>query len=98
MKNLSITLCSIVATLSEVSYVSGQSNELSGSYTLDIHTGLNCLANQLDHGSNTLDEVMSGLPDGCVLYKYNNAAGTWTQGSFDAGSGTWAPPGIILAP
>ena len=56
-------------------------------YPVNIHTGLNLIANQLDHGSNTLDEIMPGVPDGCVLYKYENASGTWIQSFINGGLG-----------
>ena len=51
-------------------------------YDVAIHAGLNLIANQLDHGSNTLNEIMPAVPNGCVLYKYQNASGTWREASF----------------
>jgi hypothetical protein len=51
-------------------------------YSINIHTGYNLIANQLDHGSNTLDEIMPNIPNGCVLSKYDNASGTWKTASF----------------
>jgi hypothetical protein len=51
-------------------------------YTIAIKPGLNLIANQLDHGSNSLSEVMPVVPNGCVLYKYDNAAGAYRISSF----------------
>src|ERR1035438_4620491 len=53
---------------------------------------MNLIANQLDHGSNTLDEVMPSVPGGSVLYKYNNPSGTWSQASFLDGYGWLTVP------
>ena len=52
------------------------------SYTINIVTGDNLIANQLDHGSNRVAEVIPTLPNGCVLSKYDNASGTWQMASF----------------
>lgn len=68
------------------------------SYRVTIHPGLNLIANQLDHGSNMLDEVFSGAPDGSVVSKYNNSPATWSVASYSASSGMWSPPGITLNP
>ena len=67
-------------------------------YTLPIPAGLSLIANQLDHGSNTLDEVMPGVPDGCVFFKYNNAASNWTAAAYNANSGSWTPDNVALNP
>jgi Ca2+-binding RTX toxin-like protein len=65
----------------------------TASYTIPIHSGYNLIANQLDHGSNTLNEVLGHLgtngPDGLVLSKYNNASGTWSVSAYSAASGLW---------
>ena len=47
------------------------------SYTLNIQPGLNLIANQLDNGANGLNEIMPAVPNGCVIYKYENASGAW---------------------
>src|ERR1039457_1257666 len=51
-------------------YYDNVSLDLFQSYTIPINAGLNLIANQLDHGSNTLNEVFANVPDGCVLSKY----------------------------
>lgn len=58
-------------------------------YRLDLMAGLNFIANQLDHGSNRLNEVMPDVPDGCAFYKYNNGPGTWTVSIYSAGARRW---------
>ena len=62
-------------------------------YTIPINAGYNLIANPLDHGSNTLEEIFGYLgtngQDGLVLSKYNNGSGTWTVSTYNAGSGTW---------
>jgi RHS repeat-associated protein len=68
------------------------------SYTIPVQTGLNLIANQLDHGSNRLNEILTGLPDGCALYKYNNAAGNWDSSTYSAAQQSWQPTNIVLNP
>jgi hypothetical protein len=67
--------------------------DVPANYTLNIHAGLNLIANQLDHGSNTLDEVLGNLgtngQDGLVLSKYNNASGTWSISTYSVANGSW---------
>jgi hypothetical protein len=68
------------------------------SYTLDVQPGLNLIANQLDHGSNTLNEVLPSAPDGALLYIYNNGNGTWSSSYYSAGFGSWMPGSLTLHP
>ena len=72
--------------------------DLTQGYIVAINAGLNLIANQLDHGSNTLNEVLSDLPDGSVLYKYNHANGTWSDAYYSAGFGSWMPNSLKLNP
>src|ERR1039457_4676127 len=51
-------------------YYDNVSLDLFQSYTIPINAGLNLIANQLDHGSNRVAEIMPVVPNGCVLYKY----------------------------
>jgi hypothetical protein len=76
---------------------SAQGLEPTQSFDIAIHTGMNLIANQLDHGSNTLNEIMPAVPNGCVLYKYENPSGTWKQASF---FDVWTelPASITLSP
>lgn len=41
-------------------------------YTILIQPGLNLIANQLDHGRNSLREVLSNVPDGTQLWKFDS--------------------------
>jgi hypothetical protein len=71
---------------------------LPASYTVNVHPGLNLIANQLDHGSNRLDEIMPGVPDGCVASKYDNASGSWTVAAYSAAAGAWQPGNVSVNP
>jgi len=68
------------------------------SYTLNLLPGLNLIANQLNNGGNTLDEIMPVVPDGTLVSKYVNTNGIWLQSVFDASSGVWVPDNITLSP
>src|SRR5208282_3461539 len=67
-------------------------------YTISLQAGLNLIANQLDDGSNTLNEVMPSVPDGSVLFKYNNSSGAWSIAAYSAASGSWQPSTLTLNP
>src|ERR1700722_898138 len=67
-------------------------------YTLNLLSGYNLIANQLDQGGNTLGEIFPAVPDGSVIYKYNNAAATWSAASYSAAQGAWTPSNIPLNP
>jgi uncharacterized repeat protein (TIGR03803 family) len=73
------------------------------SYNITIQPGLNLIANQLDHGSNTLDEIMPDVPPGTVLYKFNNASQSYEVAIFDELDLMWMPfqpalPSLTLSP
>src|SRR5258708_13249874 len=57
------------------------------SYTNTLQSGLNLIANQLDHGSNTLNEIIPSVPDGSVVNTYHNISGSCSNALFNA-----APP------
>ena len=86
---------SSVATYDDTWRYTGDSTQ---GYLVPINAGLNLIANQLDHGSNTLNEVLTGLPDGCLFYKYNNSSSTWSEAYYSAGFGSWMPDGLKLNP
>src|ERR1039458_9156274 len=67
------------------------------SYTVNLVAGLNLIANQLDQGGNTLNEIMPNVPDGSVVYKYNNVPGTWAVSYYSAAD-SWNPGTITLNP
>jgi len=72
--------------------------QIGQSYSVPIHTGLNLIANQLDHGSNTLDEIFPSVPDGSVLYKYSNANASWSASYYSAAQAGWTPTQLTLEP
>ena len=79
-------------------YYDNVSLDLFQSYTIPITVGLNLIANQLDHGSNTLNEIMPSVPDASVLYKYNNTGSNWTASAYNAATGRWVPGNLTLNP
>ena len=89
-----LTLLGLTATLLGLG-----SSLRADSYTIPIRAGCNLIANQLDHGSNTLNEVVPLVPDGCVLYKYDNTRDAWVISTYSAVTGSWADgDNITLAP
>jgi len=65
--------------------------------TVSIHSGYNLIANQLDNGGNTLNEIMPGVADGSFLFKYDNGVGSYLTASF-AGASGWHPANFTLVP
>ena len=55
-------------------------------YTLNLLTGYNLIANQLDQGGNTLGEIFPVVPDGSVIYKYDNAGARLVRRRLQRGS------------
>jgi hypothetical protein len=43
------------------------------SYSIELRPGFNSIANHLNHGGNTLNEVIPNAPDGSRLFKWNPA-------------------------
>lgn len=76
------------------------------SYTVSIVPGYNMIANHLDHGGNTLAEIIPSPPDGTVFTKLQNTNGPigvqFLSAQFSAGSGwfliTQDPRAEILNP
>src|SRR5262245_53142423 len=72
---------------------------LADSYTITVPTGFTLIANHLEHGSNTLNEVLPNVPDGTVLLKWactnfnTNAPFTYSNSL-----GGWIPSGGTLVP
>ena len=65
---------------------------------MNIVAGFNLIANQLVQGGNTLNEIMTNVPDGCVLSKYDNRQAAWFQSIYSAATGEWSPGDIVLGP
>ncbi|HEY1661012.1 MAG TPA: hypothetical protein VGI03_01215 [Verrucomicrobiae bacterium] len=94
-KILSIFFCYTFVTASVFAQSSQGSSQ---SYTVNLNSGLSLIVNQLDHGSNTLNEIMPVVPDGSLLYKYNNASTNWSVSIYYAAVGSWVPGNITLNP
>lgn len=67
-----------------------------GYINLTLKPGFTLIANQLDNkNGNLISQVLTGLPDGTVLYKFSNATGTYSIHALDFGA--WDPD-TSLAP
>lgn len=74
-------------------------------YTIAINPGYNVIANQLNNGGNTLNEVLTNVPDQSILYYYNANTGSlykpqqymqgqgWIDVNLNAASTTTLSPG-----
>ena len=60
-------------------------------------SGFSILANPLNNGNNKVSTVLSGVPGGFTVYKFNNATTSFFVNSFDADFG-WDDPDQVLAP
>jgi hypothetical protein len=68
-----------------------------GYVNLDIPAGFSMISNPLDAGDNTIGNVLSSVPDGTVVYKFNAGSGSYSIST--AFGGTFFPDGsITLAP
>ena len=66
------------------------------SYTVTAVPGLTAIANHLDNGGNTLQEVLPNVPPGSVVYKWDCT--TWQAYVFDEFDLVWYPSDGTLAP
>jgi hypothetical protein len=66
------------------------------SYSLAIPRGFSSVANHLNHGENTVAEVLTSVPEGTLLYKLDSIRGVYTVNQFQ--SGAWLRPKETLAP
>jgi hypothetical protein len=65
------------------------SSNVVGYVHLDLVAGWNLVANPLDAGVNTLNNLMQGVPDGTQVFKMEN--GAWNAGSaYDAEFEEWS--------
>lgn len=67
------------------------------SYEVFVNAGYNVIANQLDNGGNTLNEILPVVLDGTYLYKYDNDVGIYVAAYYTAASG-WQPGNLTLRP
>jgi hypothetical protein len=74
----------------------GALNSFADSYTLTVPPGTSTIANYLDHGANTLDEVLTNLPDGTQILKWN--CGSYTTYTYSNSIPGWSPGGGTLKP
>src|SRR5438093_1390914 len=74
----------------------------TASYSLNLGTGWNAIANPLIVGSNTLDELFPGMPDGSRLAKFNPVTDSYELYIYDALPNMWLTtaglPGGTLNP
>jgi hypothetical protein len=66
------------------------------SYKVTVQPGFNSIANHLDPGSYKLDDVLRGVPEGSVLYKFNPATGGYELAHYM--DGLWFPETEVLKP
>ncbi len=66
------------------------------SYTLTIPQGISTIANHLNHGGNTLAEILPNMPEGTLLYKYEPSRSSFSANHYQ--SGAWSRPQETLAP
>src|SRR6185295_389436 len=60
--------------------------------------GFNLMANPLQTGSNTLNEVLPLVPPGTRLYKFNNGAQAYEPVETFVQNVGWVPGGLALSP
>jgi Immunoglobulin I-set domain len=67
-------------------------------YTVNIQSGRNLIANQLDQGGNKLSEVLgTNCPKGCAVFKFDNVSRAWSGSAYSATNG-WVPDDFTLSP
>lgn len=72
------------------------SQTIAASYNLTIPPGFSSIANHLDHGANTVAKLLPSVPEGTLLYKFDNIREIHTVNQFQ--SGEWLRPEETLAP
>src|SRR5207249_1545668 len=58
---------------------------------LVLHAGCNLIANHLNIGGNSLNEVLPNAPGGSQLYKWNQVLNGYTTYTYDGAVGGWTP-------
>src|ERR1044071_7321547 len=69
-------------------------NSSADSYTITIPAGSGLIANQLDNGGNTLNEVLPTAPPGSALIKWNAGTSGFSEYS-KSRKGGWSPPATL---
>jgi hypothetical protein len=59
-----------------------------GYVNVDAPAGFSMIANPLNNGGNTLDEVLPSVPIGTSIFKFNSTAGSYDS---SVNFGTWSP-------
>lgn len=70
-----------------------------GYVNVTLKAGFNLVANPLDAGAgnNTVEKLLTGMPDGVVVYTYT-AAGGYVVNSYDSSLGGWDNAAMTLVP
>jgi hypothetical protein len=68
----------------------------AASLTITINPGFNMITTPLISGDNTIAEIMPNVPDGALLYRYDNNAKIYDIDSFELGQ--WNPATDALMP
>jgi hypothetical protein len=89
----------VAAILLGLSVLAGQ----AAAYNITMRPGFNFIANHLNRGGNTVNEIMPDvpagtIPDGTVFSKFDNASGTYIVETFDPFGGGWVPGTTVLNP
>jgi hypothetical protein len=86
----------ILSFAAAVMDVNGQQS-VGTSYTLAVPRGFSSIANHLDHGGNTVAELLPSVPEGTLLYKFDEVQkGIHTVNQFQFGA--WSRPKETLSP
>lgn len=93
----------ITAAIGAAAAVAAQAQVYSvnavGYINLQVGSGFNLLANQLDAGGNTVEAVLTGLPNLAVVYKYSAATGYAINTFYtEAGESEWDDPTMTISP
>jgi len=83
---MSALLCAASA-LSTMAQTNVYSLNAVGYINVTLYPGFTMIANQLNTTNATIDSLLSTVPDGCQLFKFNNGYSTYTQ------DGGWQPNG-----
>lgn len=70
----------------------------SGCYTVVAPPGYSLIANQVNRGANTLNEILTNMPPGATVYQWINAGQRWQVASYDEAFRAWVPANFTLNP